>query len=224
MVGDEDLLRPPEREMKPYPPKVITLVSGEKLLIRQAEREEVPKLLDAVRPLTTVAKDYYDIVASRVYAELLGWYRYRVRDEYCLVGLIDGEIVGIVNGRIVDDKTGMSYHTMALKRGLRVGAHLFPAKMEYHFMMDQEEVLVVAESPIGFRRWMEELRLEPKNEVHHELGGVDSWVLTKENFETFMKPEKLFGERPVPDEIIEANKEIIVPPPEEIRRRVTGEG
>ena len=223
MVGDEDLLRPPEREMNPYPPKVITLVSGENMLVRQVEREEVPKLLDAVRPLTTVAKDYYDIVASRVYAELLGWYRYRVRDEYCLVGLIDGELAGLVNGRLVDAKTGMSYHTIAMKRGLRVGAHLFPAKMEYHFMLGQEEVLIVAESPIGFRRWMEELRLEPKPGVQHEFGGVDSWVLTRENFESFMKPEKLFGERPVPEEILEANKEIKVPSPEEVVRGVTGE-
>ena len=74
--------------------------------------EEVPTLLKAVRPTLDIPRDYYDIVGARLYAELLGWYRHRVRNEYCLVGQVDGYLVGIVNGRMVDEKIGMSYHTL----------------------------------------------------------------------------------------------------------------
>ena len=113
----EEILRPPERDLPPYPAKAITLASGERMVVRQAAREEVPLLLEAVRPLTTVARDFYDIVAARTYAELLGWMRYRVRDEYCLVGLIDGVLVGLVNGRSLSKRIGVSYHTIAMRRG-----------------------------------------------------------------------------------------------------------
>jgi hypothetical protein len=128
----------------------------------------------------TVEKDFFDIVASRLYSELLGYYRYRVKDEYCLLGTINGVIVGIVNGRMLDEKVGMSYHTMTLKQGLRIGAQLFAAKMEYHLdFLKQDEVWIVAESPNGFKRWMIEYELESRPETWHELGGVPIYVLTR---------------------------------------------
>jgi hypothetical protein len=204
----EEILRPPERALPPYPPKVIVLASGEKMIVRQALREEVPTLLKAVQPLTTVARDFYDIVAARTYAELLGWLRYRVRDEYCLVGLIDGTLVGVVNGRSLSKRIGVSYHTIAMKRGLRVGAHLFASKMEYHVEhLGQEEVYIVAESPIGFRRWMIEYGLEEWPQVHHELGGVMSYALTRDLYFA-AKGRLVVGERPVPEGIMAGAKEI----------------
>jgi len=121
----ESVLRAPALEMAEYPAKVITLANSKKMVVRQAKRAEVPILLDAVRPTMKIERDFYDIVGARLYAELLGWYRYRVRNEYCLVGQIDGYVVGIVNGRMVDEDIGMSYHTIAIDRGLKVGAHLF---------------------------------------------------------------------------------------------------
>ena len=196
----EEVLRPPERNLPPYPPKSIYLASGERMVVRQATRDEVPLLLKAAGPLTTVERDFYDIVASRTYAELLGWMRYRVRDEYCLVGLIDGVLVGLVNGRTLSKKIGVSYHTIAMRRGLRVGAHLFAAKMEYHIeYLGQDEVYIVAESPIGFRRWMIEYGLEERPQVHHELGGVMSYALTPELYYA-AKGRLIVGERPVPEE------------------------
>ena len=86
----EAYLRPPDAEMAPYPAKVITLATGAKMVVRQVDRDVVPQLLEGVKPAIKVARDYYDIVAARLYAELLGWYRYRVRDEFCLIGQIDG--------------------------------------------------------------------------------------------------------------------------------------
>jgi len=199
----EAVLRAPALEMPPYPPKVITLANSKKMVVRQARREEVPVLLDAVRPTLEIPRDYYDIVGVRLYAELLGWYRHRVRNEYCLVGQVDGYAVGIVNGRMVDKDIGMSYHTLAIDRGMRVGAHLFAAKMEHHIeYLGQQEVWITAESPIGFRRWMIEYGLIKQEGVQHELGGATSYKLTRDiYFET--KPRLVAGTRPVPKKLLD---------------------
>ena len=211
-VDLEKILRPVDRPLPPYPAKHMTLASGDTLVIRQAERDEVPTLLRHVAPLIHVERDFYDIVAARVYAELLGWYRYRMQDEYVLVGQIDGELTAIVNGRTVDARRGMSLHTLAMRRGLRIGAHCFAAKMEYHIdILEQEEVLIVAESPIGFRRWMIEYQLEERFDVSHELGGVPSYALTRELFDR-ARSSLVVGRRPVPGDLLARAMEAILPP------------
>jgi len=213
----EKKLRPPEIELKPYPPKVITLANGEKMVVREARREEVGVLLETVHPLMGVPRDFYDIVAARVYAEILGWYRYRVANEFVLVGAINGEIVGIVNSRLVDKNIGMSLHTITVKRGLRIGAQLFAAKMEHHIeFLGQNEVWIVAESPIGFRRWMIEYALENREhlypEIRHELGGVPTYVLTRDLYYA-VRDQKVSGKRP-PDPRILATADELKPPEE----------
>jgi len=213
----EQKLRPPEIPLKSYPPKVITLANGERMVVREATRAETGVLLETVYPLVGVPKDFYDIVAARVYAEILGWYRHRIANEFVLVGAIDGEIVGIVNSRLVDEKIGMSLHTLTIKRGLRIGAQLFAAKMEYHIeILGQNEVWIVAESPIGFRRWMIEYGLENREhlypEVRHELGGVPTYVLTRELYFA-VKDLKVSGQRPVPEKLLEGSRPL--KPPEE---------
>ncbi len=202
----EQQLRPPTIGLKPYEPKVIPLITGEDMLVREITMDEIPLILETIEPLMKQPKDFYDIVSARIYAELLGMYRYRVQDEYCFVGAIDGEIAGIVNGRLVNEKIGMSYHTMTLRRGLRVGAQLFAAKMEYHFdFMNQEEVWIVAESPNGFKRWMIEYELESRPECPHELGGVPTYVLTRALWEKH-KANKNVGIRPAFEDVIKANE------------------
>jgi hypothetical protein len=219
----EASLRPPAMDMPPYPPKAITLASGEQMVVRQVNREEVPILLEAIYPLLWVERDFYDIVAARLFGELLAYKRYRVKDEYVLAGLIDGVLAGMVNGRLMDAKTGMSYHTLTVRRGLRVGSHLFAAKMEYHIEhCKQEEVLIVAESPIGFRRWMIEYPLEKRFEVQHELGGVPSWVLLKETYYN-AKPRLVAGRRPVPEDLLRGAETIVLPDEETVVRQVVGE-
>lgn len=199
----EAVLRAPELEMAPYPPKYITLANSKKMVVRQVSREDVPTLLKAVRPTLDIPRDYYDIVGARLYAELLGWYRYRVRNEYCLVGQVDGYVVGIVNGRMLNKDVGISFHTLAIDRGLRVGAHLFASKMEHHIeYLGQKEVWITAESPIGFRRWMIEYGLIKQDDVQHELGGATSYKLTRDlYFET--KPRLVAGTRPVPKALLD---------------------
>ncbi len=218
----EMLLRPPSLPQAPYPPKVITLANGKKMVVREATREEIPILLEAVHPTLFIHKDYYDIVGARLYAELLGMYTYRTQNEFILVGQVDGYLVGMVNSRMYSAKTGMSLHTLAIDRGLRVGAHLFAAKMEHHIeYLNQDEVLIVAESPIGFRRWMIEYELEPTT-IPHELGGALSYRLTRELYFK-SKPRLVVGDRPVPDELLEvALKEIKIASEKEIREKIAG--
>ena len=207
----EAMLRPPALEMAPYPPKAIVLASGEVMVVRPALVDEVDTILHWIQPLTWLHRDFYDIVAARLFAELLGWKVHRVRDEYCLVGAIDGVLAGIVNGRMFDRAHGISYHTLALRRGLRIGAHLFASKMEHHIeYLGQDEVWIVAESPIGHRRWMIEYPLDPKFEIQHELGGASSWVLTRETYFR-AKPRLVSGSRPVSDELLRASYPIREP-------------
>jgi hypothetical protein len=218
----EATLRPPETPMADYPAKVITLATGAQMVVRQVDRDAVPVLLEAVSPTFQVARDYYDIVGVRLYAELLGWYRYRVRDEFCIVGQIDGLLVGIVNSRMYSPELGISLHTLAVERGLRIGAHMFAAKMEHHIeYLGQEEVLITAESPIGFRRWMIEYDLE-KREGQHELGGATPYALTRELY--FANKERLVaGERPVPADLMQvAEREIIVASEDDILEKILG--
>lgn len=218
----EAVLRPPEIPMKPYPPKVITLANSKKMVVREVTRKDVPQMLKAVRPTISIDKDYYNVVGARVYAELLAWQYYRVVNEFAIVGQIDGILVGIVNSRLYNDKVGMSLHTLAIDRGLRIGAHLFAAKMEHHIeFLEQDEVLIVAESPIGFRRWMTEYSLEP-TDIPHELGGAPSYRLTRDLYFA-AKSRLVVGDRPVPEDLLEkAKQSIIVADEKMIREKIAG--
>lgn len=211
-IDVEKILRPVDNPIPPFPPKYMMLAGGEEMVIRQVSREDIPDILCHVEPLLHVERDYYDVVAARLISELLAYYRYRVQDEYVLVAQINGELVAVVNGRLLNKDIGMSYHTVALRRGLRVGAHAFAAKMEYHLdIIGQKEVLVVAESPIGFRRWMIEYGLEQRFNMAHELGGVPSWSLTKDLFNK-ARETLVVGRRPVPPHLLEKAMAAILPP------------
>jgi hypothetical protein len=211
----ERKLRPPEAQLAPYPPKLITLASGEQMVVRECTHKDVGALLGTVYPLLAVSKDYYDIVAARMYSEILGWFRFRVANEFVIVGAVNGEIAGIVTSRHVDGKTGMSLHTLTIKRGLRVGAQLFAAKMEHHIeYLKEEEVHIVAESPIGFKRWMIEYELEDRSSqypaLRHELGGVPTFTLTRKLWDA-VKAIKCTGTRPVPADLLKTADKLTMP-------------
>jgi hypothetical protein len=211
-VDLEKILRPVDNPMPPFPAKHMTLASGEQMVIRQVDRDEIPDILQYVEPLVHVERDFYDVVAARLYSEILAYSRHRYQDQYVLVAQVDGEIAAVVNGRQVTPKLGMSLHTVALRRGLRIGAHAFATKMEYHMdVLGHDEVLIVAESPIGFRRWMIEYQLEKRFDTPHELGGVPSWSLTRELFDR-ARDTLVVGRRPVPDELLAKAKAKILPP------------
>lgn len=211
-VDVEKILRTVDTPLPAFPPKVITLAGGEHMVVRQIDRDEIPDLLPHVEALIHHERDFYDVVSARVYSELLAQYRHRYQDQYVLVAQIDGHLAAIVNGRSVDANVGMSLHTLGLRRGMRAGANAFASKMEYHFdFLGHKEVLVVAESPIGFRRWMIEYKLEKRFHVPHELGGCPSWSLTKELFDK-ARGSLIVGSRPVPPELLKKAEAGILPP------------
>ena len=57
-VDLEKILRPIDHPAPDYPPKVITLASGDKMVVRQITRDEVPMLLPHVEPLIHVDREY----------------------------------------------------------------------------------------------------------------------------------------------------------------------
>jgi len=148
----EPILRPPESKLlqRPYPPRLLPLPDGRKMIVRMAK---IPAMLKATRSVMDEQKDFYDIVAARVYGEILSWLRYRVKDHCCLIGVLDQELAAIANARLKDDKVAISLHTMTFKRGAGIGAIMYLAKMEHAFdVLGLEEWWATYESYTGILR------------------------------------------------------------------------
>jgi hypothetical protein len=85
------------------------------MLIRPLEKAEAPAFLAYIKKLIDVDHDFYDIVGARVYAEVLGWIRNRLKDPYQLIGVIDGHVVAFWNGRLMNEDINISLHSMAFR-------------------------------------------------------------------------------------------------------------
>ncbi|MEC9487881.1 MAG: hypothetical protein UMV23_00105 [Halanaerobium sp.] len=216
----EPFLSGPARTLPHFEPAYVELKDGNQMLIREVKDEEVPLLMEEVKKfMDKGAKDFYDIVGARIYAELLGYLRNRLKDPYLFVGAIDGEIAGFCNGRIYDDDIHISLHTMAFKRGLRVGATLYYAKMSYCFDdLGQEEMWSTFESYNGFKRWgmgMAQFQY-PWPEYQHELGGARVFYVDRKYWNSTIKDyvKQMVGTemlRPAPKELIEKNEKLVLP-------------
>ena len=215
----EAILQGPAMDIPAYPPAYITLKSGEKMLIRPAKYEEAPMLLSHLKKFLDVENDFYDIVGARIYAEVLGWYRKRLKDPYTLLGLINGEWVGFCNGRLMNEDVNISLHSLALRRGGRIGAIMYYAKCEYCFeILGQKEFWATYESYNGFKRWGIGMAQPsyPWPDVQHELGGARVYYITKEYWNTTVKRylQDLVGGalvRPVPEDVLKANATLRIP-------------
>jgi hypothetical protein len=163
--------------------------------------------------------DFYDIVGARVYAELLGWYRKRLKDPYVMVGMIDGQLAGIVNGRLMDEEINISHHTMTFLRGGRVGAVLFYCKAYYAFeILGNEEFWSTYESYNGWRIGSLAMAQPsyPWPELQHELGGARVYYVTKDYWDSTIKDyaRQMVGSDlnfDLNEEIINANQTIPAP-------------
>lgn len=215
----EPLLQAPPMGMAPWPNASIKLKDGRTMLIREATLEEAPAMMTYMRRVMAADHDFYDIVGARVHAELVGWYRKRLKDPYTLVGLIDGEWVGLANGRLVNEDVNISLHTMALARGGRIGAIMYYAKAYYAFeILKNKEFWATYESYNGWRRWGLGMA-QPSYawpDVQHELGGARVFYVTKSYWNSTVKDyvRQMVGadlEFDVSDELLEANKEFRVP-------------
>lgn len=215
----EALLQAPAMNLPPWPEATLTLRDGRILYIRSAKEEDVPLMLEYMKKIMEVDHDFYDIVGVRVYGEILGWIRKRIKDPFHLVGLIDGEWAGLANGRIMNKKIAISLHTMAYVRGGSIGKAMYYAKTYYAMeILKMEEWWSTFESYNGWRLAGLEMAQPtyPWPEVQHELGGArvyyvnqDSWNGGLKNYcKQIFKQELNFE---VSDEIRERNKVFRVP-------------
>jgi hypothetical protein len=215
----EALLQAPLMDLKPWPGAMITLKDGRKMYIREARLEEAPKMMAYMKQIMEVDHDFYDIVGARVYAEIVGWYRKRLKDPYVLVGLIDGVWAGFANGRLMSEEINISLHTMALLRGGRIGAVMYYAKAFYGFeILGNKEWWATYESYNGWHRWGLGMAQPsyPWPEYQHELGGARVYYVTKTYWDKVVKnyvrdmvgADLVFD---IPQDIIDANYEMTVP-------------
>ncbi len=215
----EAMLQGPALKIPPFPEAMLTLKDGRTLYIRQAKMEEVPAMLGYMEKLMKVDHDFYDIVGSRVYSEILGWKRKRLKDPYTLVGLVDGEWAGFANGRLMNEDINISLHTMALIRGGRIGAAMYYAKAYYGFeILGNKEWWATYESYNGWMRWGLGMAQPsyPWPDVQHELGGARVFYVTKKYWDSTVKDyvRQMVGadlDFNVTDEVRKANEKFIVP-------------
>ncbi|MEW6717270.1 MAG: N-acetyltransferase [Chloroflexota bacterium] len=215
----EPLLQAPPMDIKPWPGAIITLKDGRNLYIREAKLEEAPLMMEYIMKVMQTPHDFYDVVGARVYAEIVGWYRKRLKDPYVLIGLLDGELVGFANGRLMNKEINISLHTMAFIRGGRIGAIMYYAKAYYGFeILGNEEWWATYESYNGWMRWCVGMAQPsyPWPEYQHELGGARVYYITKEYWDKVVKDyvRQMVGADlvfDVPKEIIKANEVMRLP-------------
>jgi len=186
----EPLLQAPPMDLKPWPEAMVTLKDGRTLYIREAKIEEAPMMMEYMKKVMEADHDFYDIVGARVYAEICGWYRKRLKDPYTLVGLIDGLWAGFANGRLMNEDINISLHTMALLRGGRIGAVMYYAKAYYAFeLLGNKEWWATYESYNGWMRWGLGMAQPsyPWPEYQHELGGARVYYVTKKYWDKVVK-------------------------------------
>lgn len=215
----EAMLQGPKLDIPPFPEAMLKLKDGRTLYIREAKLEEVPEMLGYMEKLMKVDHDFYDIVGSRVYSEILGWKRKRLKDVYTLVGLVDGVWAGFANGRLMNEDINISLHTMALIRGGRIGAAMYYAKAFYGFeIIKNKEWWATYESYNGWLRWGLGMAQPsyPWPDVQHELGGAKVFYVTKKYWDSTVKDyvRQMVGadlDFNVTDEVRKANEKFVVP-------------
>lgn len=218
----EPILQGYPMDAPPWPPATLQLRDGRTMFIREPRMDEAKTLMQYIKKVMDVEHDFYDVVGARVYAELMGWYRKRLKDPYLMIGMIDGELAGFVNGRLMNEKINISHHTVTFMRGGRVGAALFYCKAYYAFeIVGQEEFWSTYESYNGWRIGGLAMAQPsyPWPEYQHELGGARVYYVDRKYWDKVIKnyARQMVGADlnfDVPDEIVQANE--VLPMPGEI--------
>jgi len=215
----EPLLQAPPMDIPAWPEAMIKLNDGRILYIRQAELDDVPLMLEYMKRVMEVDRDFYDIVGARVYAEILGWARKRLKDPFHLIGLIDGVWAGLANGRFMNEDIAISLHTMAFARRGRIGWAMYYAKTYYALeIAGCKEWWSTFESYNGWRMAGLEMAQPtyPWPDYQHELGGARIYYVTKKYWDSTVKAfsKQMIGsdlEFNVPEEVKKANAVFRVP-------------
>ncbi|MEM2889966.1 MAG: hypothetical protein QW358_01270 [Candidatus Hadarchaeum sp.] len=186
--------------MKPYPPRRIILPNGDEMVVKSMEKSEIEEVCDALIPNLKIHKEWFDLVTAEMITEFYLWRENRpmwglpAESHFNLVGRVDGEVVGVTNGALRDPKTGCSLHTTTLKRGLQIGAYLWPCKLEMYFdVLGVDVVEASAESLIGGRKLFQAygFTAHPDKKSHF---GTMLQTMTKQQWDR-IKAGKLVGER-----------------------------
>lgn len=186
--------------MKPYPTRSMILPNGDEMIVKSMTKNEIEEVADALISNLTYHKDLFDLVTSEMVTEFYLWRENRpmwglpAESHFNLVGRVDGEVVGVTNGALRDPKIGNSLHTTTLKRGLQVGAYLWPCKLEHYFdVLGVDVVEASAESAIGGRKLFVTYGFtqHPDRKSHF---GTMLQTMTKQQWDR-IKAGKLVGER-----------------------------
>ncbi len=227
----EAILQAPLLDVPPFAPRSVILSSqsgeAETMLIRPARREEAPSLLRFISEKffgaedLDQAPDFTDLIGARVYAEVLGWYRARLKDSYNLLALSGGELIGLANGRLMNEEININLHTLAFDRDHRIEAALYCARCQYCFEdLGQDELWSAFESYDGWKHWGVGMAQPsyPWPDLQHELGGGRVYYLTRKYWESTVRGylAENYGiriEREVSPELMAENESIKFPPP-----------
>jgi hypothetical protein len=215
----EGVLQGPAMKLDPWPDAYITLKDGRKMMIRQATLADVPMMLEHMKRVMEVKKDFYDIVGVRIYAEILGWATKRLKDPFHLIGTIDGVWAGLANGRVMTKDVAISLHTMTFARGGRIGYVMYYAKTMYALEIAKcAEWWSTFESYAGWRLGAIDFAQPsyPWPQYQHELGGSRVYYCTQEYWHNTLKDYtlKMIGADisfDVPDEVRKANEVFKLP-------------
>lgn len=219
----EPLLQAPPMNLPKWPEAMIPLKardgSVKMLYIRQMIDSDVQPLLEFMKKVMMVEKDFYDIVGARVYAEILGEYRKRLKDPFTLIGMIDGDLAGFANGRFMNENLAISLHTMTFARRGRIGWAMYYAKTYYALeTAGANEWWSTFESYNGWRMAGLEMAQPsyPWPETQHELGGARVYYVTKKYWNSSVKNfcKQMLGSDlifNVTDEVKKANETLRVP-------------
>jgi hypothetical protein len=186
----EPLLQAPAMDLKPWPNAVVTLKDNRTLFIREATQEDIPQLLKFLKRVMDVEHDFYDIVGARVYSEVLGWHRKRLKDPFVLLGLIDGKLAGLSNGRFWNKDIAISHHTLTFERGERLGWVMYYAKTYYALeIMQAQEWWSTFESYNGWRMAGVEMAQPSYRwpDHQHELGGAPIYYINQKYWNGVIK-------------------------------------
>jgi hypothetical protein len=210
----EDYLSAPPnpRFQVPYIPKLWKTKEGETVVVREAKKkEEAEVILNTLKQLIDhkYDKDFYHLVGVRTYSEILAWVQNRIKDSYVLVVTSEkGELLALVNHRFWDENVAISLHTITFRRKSNLGIMAYASKIEHAFdFVGVNEWWATFESPFGFRMGFRYVhQTKPWPQYQHELGGSRVYYLTKDMWESIVKPKlkarDLFGTRPVPEDLL----------------------
>ena len=190
------------------------------VLIRSIKEEEIDTVLGFLKLTLDAEYDFYDIVGARTLAELLALKRKRMKDQYFFIGLHDGKLLGIANGRLLNEDINISLHTITFERQIGAGGVLFYAKAWYAFeVCNQQEFWATFESYSGWVLGGLRMALPtyPWPEYQHELGGAKIFYLSRKQWEDEVRDSYLqqvmrggfFKE--APEDLIKKNENLTVP-------------